>query len=59
MRGPSNKTVAILAVTVSTGSLSVGYWLVRRYLLCVFVLFTAVENRISPAAFVCLVHSST
>ncbi|CAM9502997.1 unnamed protein product [Ectocarpus fasciculatus] len=31
MRGPSNKSVAILAVTASTGSLSLGYFLVRRF----------------------------
>lgn len=30
MRGPSNRTIAVLAITASTGSLSVGYWLVRR-----------------------------
>ncbi|CAM9246581.1 unnamed protein product [Ectocarpus sp. 12 AP-2014] len=31
MRGPSNKSVAVLAVTASTGSLSLGYFLVRRF----------------------------
>lgn len=30
MRGPSNKSVAVVALTVSTGSLSVGYFLLRR-----------------------------
>lgn len=30
MRGPSNESVAVLAVTVSAGSFSLGYWLIRR-----------------------------
>ena len=30
MRGPSDKSVAVVAVTASAGSLSVGYWLIRR-----------------------------
>ena len=32
MRGRSNDVVTVLVLTASTGSLSVGYWLIRRYL---------------------------
>eukprot|EP00752_Nemacystus_decipiens_P006780 g6089.t1 len=31
MRGPSNKSMAVVAVTTSASSLSVGYWLIRRF----------------------------
>lgn len=59
MRGPSNKSVAVLAVTASTGSFSLGYFLVRRCVTLTWWLFIAAIGQQIVTPHAARLHSST